>query len=364
MEKICFKEILEIFLTKTIHDLKSEYDVPKMNFIFKEDTIFKDIIDNPYNKNSWLPNAKKEDLDLLNRQDDDAITIKVEDTYLFFELLQKITNASVELDASYGTPSHPRTTAINIMKYIWLRMGIEDVNNIERFLEKQLEFYNNSTLDSSNIKVDNFYDYKVEMYTKKNNAFGESTRSMIFTIVNDYKDKQYELPRILYDIDEDNNCYIYGIQNNINIEKDKTIERKLYKINKNIDNPNVHPSKVYSLLFFINELNKNNISKIIVPSMQILDYDYHIILGEKAKKELERIEKFLEQNPNDFDYLIKYNNAKNWYNRVYNKQDKISYLKTEELLNLMYRITLHDSSIEITNEINIQGDSLNIKIKK
>ena len=98
--------------------------------------------------------------------------------------------------------------------------------------------------------------------------------------------------------------------------------------------------------------------------MQILDYDYHLILGEKAKKELERIEKFLEQNPDDFDYLIKYNNAKNWYNRVYNNQDKISYLKTEELLNLMYRITLHDSSIEITNEINIQGDSLNIKKKK
>ena len=43
---------------------------------------------------------------------------------------------------------------MRIMRYIWLRMGIEDINNVEDFLKKQLDFYKDITLDSSNKKVD------------------------------------------------------------------------------------------------------------------------------------------------------------------------------------------------------------------
>ena len=118
------------------------------------------------------------------------------------------------------------------------------------------------------------------------------------------------------------------------------------------------------MLFFINELKKKNISNIIVPSMQVLNYHYHELLGKEAKKNLDKSLKELEEHPNERRYMDEYLIFKDWYDRVYQKQDKISYLKTEELFNLMYRLLEHDHSIEITNDINIQGDSLNIRINK
>ena len=60
---------------------------------------------------------------------------------------------------------------------------------------------------------------------------------------------------------------------------------------------------------------------------------------------------------------MKYEYVLNMYNNMYEKQDKISYLKTEELINLIYRLTEHNPNIEILNDINIQGDYLDIKIK-
>ena len=39
MEKIEFKEIVELFLNTTIHQIKFESEVPNINFLFKEDGI-------------------------------------------------------------------------------------------------------------------------------------------------------------------------------------------------------------------------------------------------------------------------------------------------------------------------------------
>ena len=64
-----------------------------------------------------------------------------------------------------------------------------------------------------------------------------------------------------------------------------------------------------------------------------------------------------------FVFKKKYERIKKWYNRVYNKEDLISYLKTEELFNLMYRITMYNPNIEIMNEVIIQGDCLKMRIK-
>ena len=58
----------------------------------------------------------------------------------------------------------------------------------------------------------------------------------------------------------------------------------------------------------------------------------------------------------------RYNAIKEWYNKLHEKQDLISYLKTEELYNLIYRITEQDPSIEIMNDVGIQGDSINLKL--
>jgi len=198
------------------------------------------------------------------------------------------------------------------------------------------------------------------MKSEVNPTWDETTRSMIFTIEkNNYT---YELPHILYDIDDKGVCYIYAVQSSKK-KRDKTIERELYKLNKNIENPNVHPSKVCAMLLFINELKKKGILKVRIPSMQVLSYRYHELLSEKAKKDLEKAKTEFERFPND-DYVQEnYEFAKQWFDATHEKQDKISYLKTVELMNLAYRILEHDQSIEIINEVNVQGDCLDIKIR-
>ena len=185
-------------------------------------------------------------------------------------------------------------------------------------------------------------------------------RSMIFTIsgVNDY----HELPRILYDIDDNNVCYIYAIQDSKG-KRSKRIERELYKINKNIENPNIHPNKIYAMIFFINELKQKGISRIVVPSMQVLSYDYHEILKETAKRDLDKAEKDISMYPDDGNVIANYEFAKKWASHC-NDVDKISYLKTEELISLIYRLLEHDSNIEVVNDVNIQGDYLEAKIKR
>ena len=82
-----------------------------------------------------------------------------------------------------------------------------------------------------------------------------------------------------------------------------------------------------------------------------------------TQEDLIEAKKQLEEFPKDNYFQKKYERINDWYNRVYNKEDLISYLKTEELFNLMYRIIEHVPNIEILNEVNMQGNSLILKIK-
>lgn len=365
MKKIEFREIVELFLNTSIHEIKSESEVPNINFKFEEDAflLFKDIIENPFiTEGYWKPNAHQKDIDfLLSRSNDDCPTIHVKNSIKFFQYLVDITNELILFKEFYGKSSSTRNLAMQIMRRIWLRAGVDDIQNIELFLAKQLEFVKDRTFDTlSNKRICSFDNYDIFMQTKINDTWDETTRRMIFTISG--QDQIYELPHILYDIDNNGICYIYGVQSS-KADKNKTIERKLYSLNKNIDNPNVHPSKVYALLLFIEQLKTKNISKIIVPGMQVLSYRYHELLSEIVEKDLKEAEKQAKRFPDDDYSKENLETIKKWFNSVYNKQDKISYLKTEELINLIYRITEHTPDIEITNEINIQGDNLQIKIR-
>ena len=365
MKKIEFRELVELFLNTSFREIKSETETPNINFKFGEDgfDLFKNIVENPFVKEgAWTPNANQEDIDFIHsHNDDDVPTIYINDSVKFFEYLTNIINTLIELNAEYEITSSPRNLTMNVLRRIWLRMVIEDIENIEVFLEKQLQFTKNKLLDTYNIeKISSLNEYEIFMRSEVNPTWAESTRSMIFTIKRN--DNTYELPHILYDIDDNETCYIYAVQSSKH-KKDKSIERELYKLNKNIENPNVHPSKVCAMILFINELKKKGVSKIRIPSIQILSYRYHELLSERAKKDLEKAKLKYESFPDDDYFQEEYKSAKKWYNAVYEKQDKISYLKTEELMNLAYRILEHDQNIEIINEVNVQGDYLGIKIK-
>lgn len=365
MRKLEFKEIIELFAERVIYEIKNGRDVPNINFKFHEDGLdfFNDVKDNPHElKGYYTPNILDVDIEKIMTQDEGVLTIDIPDAYRFFYLLTELVNASLELNEKYGYPELERGYAMYFMRRIWLRMGIEDFVTVYNFLEKQLEFINNDLLDTYDYtQVDEFNDYKVKMRTYCNPTWDESNRSMVFSITDEKED--YELPHILYDLDKDNNCYIYGVQGAKCCTNSKKIERKLYKINKGIENPNVHPSKVHALLYFINELKKKGITTIVVPSIQVLNYDYHIILTERAREDVIRLSNLMATYYSTTSLDREYERAVNWFNKLNNNEDKISYLKTEELFNLMYRITEHDPDIRVVNDVNIQGDYLKLKLK-
>lgn len=365
MEKIEFKELIELFLHTSIYEIKRETETPNINFKFEEDGffLFKEVMEHPFVlKDAWTPNIEQKDINfLISRGNDDTLTIYVEDSIQFFQYLTDITNSLIELRYEYDQHATARNLAMQILRRIWLRMGNDDFSNVNNFLKQQLQFVKNRTFDIQvSEKIGLFNGYELSKETFVNPTWDESTRSMIFTMKGNHG--SYELPHILFDVDDDNICYIYAIQSSKK-EKDKRIERELYKINKGIKEPDVHPSKVFSLLFFIDELKKKGITKVRIPSIQVLSYRYHELLSEQAKEDLEKAKENITRFPYDNYAKNCYVNAKDWYDRVYNKQDKISSLKTEELMKVAYRILEHYPDIQIVNDINIQGDYLDIRIK-
>ncbi len=356
MPKIEFKNLIELFLETSIYQIKSEEEVPNINFKFGKDglDLFEKVISTSscYNKNNLNY--------LINHCNDDCITIKINDSVKFFKYLTEIANETIKLFYDYDDIVDLNETVMYLLRRIWLRLGISDIENIEFFLDKQLQFVKNRTFDNYKLeKVGTFFEHSVFMKTKANELWDETTRSMVFTIGSD--EKVYELPHILYDIDDQNICYIYGVQN-CQFSKDRTIERKLYKLNNGIENPNVHPSKVLSLLLFIEQLKKRGIHEIVVPSMQVLSYRYHELLSEASKKNYDEIKNEYEKYPNDDFIKGRYKYIGDWYKHVYEKYDKISYLKTEELIYLIYRITEHSKDVKILNEVNLEGDYVKIRI--
>ena len=199
--KLDLKDVINIFLSYSIHSIKSESETPNINFKFKEEgyALFEKVIND---KEYDLHKAHKEDIDfLVKHSDDDCLSIQINNSLKFFEYLTNIINETIELFNQYGDYVNPRETAIYLLRRIWLRMGISDIENVEIFLENQLQFVKNRIFDSQEPKkISSFQGCDVFMKTKVNELWDETTRSMVFTIK---KDKEtYELPHILYDINE------------------------------------------------------------------------------------------------------------------------------------------------------------------
>ncbi len=123
------------------------------------------------------------------------------------------------------------------------------------------------------------------------------------------------------------------------------------------------------MLLFINLLKEHNITKIKVPILQVLSYRYHELLSEREKENFPK--KWNSDALEDLKYLSEsrkkyrlkeYKHSLKWYNHIVDKQDVISKLKTENLINLFYRMTNHIPDLKIRNDIDIQGDYLDISI--
>lgn len=368
--KITIKQTIECFLNDTIQEIMHEYEVPKCNFIFSQEAFkwFDNIINNTYQTNEHLlPNIKKENIDILKNQNDpNCPTLYIKDHIQFFSYLTDIVNSQNYLYMKHGRKAIPLNLLKKTMRRIWLRMGVNDFNNVESFLKKQLEFLKDETFDEYRFEtdIDEFYKYRVTVHNTANFTWDESTRGMKFKIYDDDNWQYHNLPHIFYNIVKDT-CYIYAVQNDRNRKKSPKIERTLYKLNKGIENPTIHPSMVYSMKLFIKLLKDKGINTIKIPTLQVLSYRYHEIMSKDQKEKFinnypESRVKRLEES-NDVQGLKEYELAKQWYNNVVDKEDTISRLKTENLINLVYRITSEDTQLQLISDIDLD-DSLIIKI--
>ena len=83
-------------------------------------------------------------------------------------------------------------------------------------------------------------------------------------------------------------------------------------------------------------LNKEGITEIEIPSLYVLDYDYHIKRNEQILLEFQK--EWTEEKINKYTEV--YKKQKYYFERSYNKEDLISEIKSERLL-LTFRRLLH-----------------------
>lgn len=364
--KVTFKETVELFINNTIYEITNETEIPKINFIFNNDAydLFYEVINNPFElKNSWTPNIKEEDIEFLKTlNSNDCPTIYIKDHIKFFTYLTEITNNSIDLHNKYKQDKTSRSHLIQILRRIWLRMSPNDFNNVEQFLHNQLEFIKTDIFEDYKFKnfnhrniINKFHEYAVAAENSLNRTWDESTKCMSFTIFTDYN--HHSLPNIYYDTIKDT-CYIYAIQNDKNPNKLPEINKLIYKEFRG----NGQPNKVYALKLFINMLKEKGIKNIKIPTIQVLNYDYHEILSKNEKEKFKKLwPKELLDNLTSWEQ-IEYENNLRWYNHIVDKENTISKIKTEDLINLIYKIVNEDNTLYLTNDIDI-SDTLDIKIK-
>ncbi len=388
-EYIDYKETIELFVYSLPSELKNESKTPRINIIFPESAfkLFEYVRDNPFTKEEYIvPDITDKDIEKLkyyNQQDENAPTIYVKNPVRFFELLTELINTILDLKEKYYRGTSGRYVLIHEFKNLLLRMNASDFTDIEGFFERQIDFLKNNIWDdyiiggefiSSCHHNGTFENFQILSCKEYNASYCETSEKISFALYDEeHKNENIQtLPSILYGIREEsgkNVCYIYAIQNPKDAVNNKKITRKLYKINKGIENPNVHPSQVLALKTFIEMLTKLGITEIKVPCIQVLDYRYHQILSDNAKETMKKWtpEVLEELRSNQTLYnkrkLSEYNWDKIWASHVIDREDEIEKAKTEGLFNIFERVADQFDLIEILNDPFIEDEYLNIRIK-
>ena len=177
-------------------------------------------------------------------------------------------------------------------------MGPNDFNDVNKFLEKQLEFLNNNwnfKLNDKNYQVvDKFFEREVLAYYSVSGTYDETFYEVDFRITgNSEIESTHPLSTVRYGMCHEENelvCYIYAIQNTGHPYINKAVQRQLYKefVKKDYG---VHPNQIYAMYLFLKQLQKSGISKVKIPLLQVLNYNYHEIMYDQEEDVIERCDK-------------------------------------------------------------------------
>ena len=373
------------FIIKTMTKIMYDKYYPNFNFIFNEAEAL------IYIKNVIYDNINidldKDCIKLINdlqkkKYDNLKPCIIINNYKLFFnnlvELYKKVIDYYFkdENNRKFGFPIYELR---NSFIYIWLRMLPEDFNNPELFLEKQIKMMSDDSLSKydNEVIIGNVKSLGNNILSIKNDVsenWNENPNEFRFRIYHGesyredkYLNYYYLLPLVRYGIYEKNGiktCVIGSIQNksinDFGSDFDKKMERKKYKLNKNISEEyieGIEPKNLLSLALFIDVLIKENIYDIEIPCLYVLDNEYH----KKWSKEL--VYQFQER--------YKGNNKKAYYEedkktieRIYKKEDLISDLKSSKYIKLFERLMYQYNSFEIISYPFEVDSNLHIRLNK
>ena len=368
------ESIAEFIINNYLYDLMyDDFDMPNISFNFKEKEAV-EFINSIINKNIEKNfNKKYKIYDGINNVDYNNPVIEIANYKLFFESIDKLAKSIYNL-CNYKVKSDKKINYLSfnsLIKYLWLRMTPDDFKNPEDFLLKNIEMTQNSIFDkyynSDGFLIDLDDERQVFFKNKVTSSFDEENKELLFYIKTKNNEKDY-LPVIRYGIYKENNeniCEIGSVQSFHRVYNDnyKIVNCLRNKINKNIPGDlknNVEPKKVLSLLFFIKLLQDNNIYKISIPSMYVLDYDFHKIWYQ-----------------NDYDVFLskwtdyrkelypdQYEEEKYVYSNQLSKIDSIIENKTIGFIHTFERLMYHIPEIEIIEYPNEVSSYMRLRIPK
>lgn len=245
-----------------------------------------------------------------------------------------------------------------ILSILWSNATYEDFNDPINFLRRRISFFKNNLNE-----YDAWYDLgysqnlnsNIKVKNTKSNLRNETPYKL--EIVLESNDFKYELPNVYYGIDN-NNLYIYAIQNrkNANIENNlfqKNIKRKLYAINEGLDVKNdifenydignlkdVTPSFLLVVNIAVGIFVNKNIDKVIVPSILFIRWNDKELMYDKKSRAIREFDKATEQE----------------------KHEYIQSNLTEKLIRTFLRLSYHSDGIEIENYPFEIDSSLQLKL--
>ena len=220
-----------------------------------------------------------------------------------------------------------------ILTLLWSNATSEDFENPLSFLKKRISFLNNNINEEKNItsSLGNIY-----VSIKKDRVEQETPFYLNITINDNV------MPRVRFGI-FNNSVYIYAIQNVKEVDRDKKLNRQLYKVNDGIDLKNesddnildfenlkgITPSALVSAtiaLSFFKDLGYDNF---IIPVLLPVRWNAKELMYERKLKKIEE------------------ENKENYLQEKYAEHDKISRNLSDKFIRTFRRLDYHFDNINI-----------------
>ena len=200
----------------------------------------------------------------INKKEADGINLTIINEDKFFEKLEQYIKSSlIHYNLKYNDMNIKYIITMllsNISKY--------DAQDLEKFLDKYIKFFEQSNLFRNNSKYVNDDIGHLVCLISKQSIHQETPYCFRSRFEKD--DRYYNLPRISFGI-KDGVCYIYAVQNkdknvitDYNLEYANKVKNNIRTVNKSINKyRNVTPSFVVSLAIFISTMKNYGINKFV-----------------------------------------------------------------------------------------------------